>query len=215
MALEELAAQPLRLAGGDVEDRSLVPALHVALADFGQLNDTPVLLEEAGGAGERDELARAAERVLEARREQLVDRELGDELVEAQPVALVDRAQQAVCVAKARSRDRTHCGNLNGHGPRGPVPNVSVRPGPRGPGRSQIGYLVPAGAFEAACLAVSAAAAVESAESPVFVAASGAAGFGVAAGAGFEAVVVAGAAGLAAAAGFAASVEAGFAALAG
>ena len=65
MTLEELAAQPIRLAGGDLEDLRVVAAAHVALADLGQLDDAAVLLEEAGGAGERDELARAAECVLE------------------------------------------------------------------------------------------------------------------------------------------------------
>ena len=128
VTLEQLAAEPFGLAGGDVEHRVLVAAAHVALADLGQLDDAPVLVEQPRGAREGDELARAAERVLEPGREQILDGELGDELVEADAVALVDRAQQAVGVAKAGSRDRTHGGNLNGDGPRGPVPNVSVRP---------------------------------------------------------------------------------------
>ena len=67
-----------------------------------------------------------------------------------------DRAQQAVGVAKAGGRDRTHGGNLNGDGPRGPVPNVSVRPGPAGrrPARVTLSsdYLSPAGAPAAARL---------------------------------------------------------------
>ena len=128
MTLEQLAAQPLGLAGGDVEDRVLVAAAHVALADLGQLDDAPILVEQPRGAREGDELACAAERVLEPGREQILDGELGDELVEADAVALVDGAQQAVGVAKAGRRDRTHGGNLNGDGPRGPVQNVSVRP---------------------------------------------------------------------------------------
>ena len=36
--LAQLAAQPLGLVGGDVEDRRLVAGAHVALADLGQLD---------------------------------------------------------------------------------------------------------------------------------------------------------------------------------
>ena len=46
-------------------------------------------------------MAHPAERVLEVGREQLVEAELGDELVRAQPAALLDRAQEAVGVAQA------------------------------------------------------------------------------------------------------------------
>jgi len=94
--LVQLAAQPLGLVGGDVEDRGFIAGADVALADLGQLDAAAILVEEAGGAGEGDELARPAERVLESGWEQLLDRELGDELVEAQALALVDGAQEAV-----------------------------------------------------------------------------------------------------------------------
>ena len=49
-----------------------------------------------------------AERVLQIGREQLVEVELGDELVRAQPSALLDRAQEAVGVAQAGRGDGTH-----------------------------------------------------------------------------------------------------------
>ena len=66
----------------------------------------------------------AAERVLEVGREQLVEAELGDELVRAQPSALVDRAQEAMGVAQAGRGDGAH----------GPDPNgarAARRTGPR------------------------------------------------------------------------------------
>ena len=49
-----------------------------------------------------------AERVLEVGREQLLEAELGHELVRAQPSALVDRAQKAVSVTEAGRRDGAH-----------------------------------------------------------------------------------------------------------
>src|SRR5688572_27566845 len=49
-----------------------------------------------------------AERVLQVRREELLEAELGDELVRAQPSALVDRTQKAVSVTEAGRRDGAH-----------------------------------------------------------------------------------------------------------
>ena len=63
---------------------------------------------QPGGAREGDELPRPPERVLQAGREQVLDRELGDELVEPDALALVDRAQQPVRVAEAGGGDGTH-----------------------------------------------------------------------------------------------------------
>ena len=122
-------------SGATSKTRRRVAGADVALADVGQLDAAAILVEQPRGAGEGDELARAAERVLQPGREQLLDRELGDELVEAEALALVDRAQEAVGVAEARGWDRTHGPNLANPGRRGLVPNVSVRPGPAASGR--------------------------------------------------------------------------------
>ena len=53
-------------------------------------------------------MAQPAERVLEVGREQLLEAELGHELVRAQPSALVDRAQEAVRVSEAVRGDGAH-----------------------------------------------------------------------------------------------------------
>ena len=49
--------------------------------------------------------------------------------------ALIDRAQEAMGVTEAGGWDRTHGPNLANPGLRGPVPGVSVRPGPAADGR--------------------------------------------------------------------------------
>ena len=74
---------------------SAPPGVRVTTLDFGR-------------ARVGDEVAHAAERVLEIGREQLVQAELGHELVRAQPPALVDRPQEAMRVAEAVSRDGPH-----------------------------------------------------------------------------------------------------------
>ena len=108
MLLAQLTAQPLGLLRRDVERRVGVAGADVALADLGQLDDPAVLLDEPRGPREGDEVAHAAERVLQAGREQLVEVELRDELVRAQPAALVDRSEEAVGVAKAGRGDGAH-----------------------------------------------------------------------------------------------------------
>ena len=91
--LEQLAAQPVGLRARDGEHVRLVAGAHVALADLGQLDRPAVLLDEPGGPREGDELPCPPEGVLESGREQVLDRELGHELVEPDALALADRAQ--------------------------------------------------------------------------------------------------------------------------
>ena len=69
--LAQLTAQPLGLAGRDVERPGGVAGADVATADIGQLDRSVLVLHEPGGAGEREELPRAPQRVLEVRREEL------------------------------------------------------------------------------------------------------------------------------------------------
>ena len=121
-------AQPLGLGGRDVERALGVARAHVALAHVGQLDGAAVLVEQPGGAGEGDELPRPPQRVLEPGREQLLDRELGDELVEPEALALVDGAQQAVRVAEAGGGDGTHARTVPA------APRRAVQSGLRGLG---------------------------------------------------------------------------------
>ena len=81
---------------------------HVALADLGQLDDPAVLLDQPREPAEGDEVPHPPERVLQPGREQLVEVELGDELVRAQSPALLDRAQEAMGVAEAGRGDGAH-----------------------------------------------------------------------------------------------------------
>jgi hypothetical protein len=112
--LEQLAAQPVGLGAGDREPVAVVAGAHVALADLGQLDDAAVLLDQPRGAREGHELARSAERVVEAGREQVLAGELGQELLEPHTLALVDRPQQPVGLADAGGRDGTHRPTLTG-----------------------------------------------------------------------------------------------------
>ena len=106
--LAQLAAQPLGLLRGDLERCVGIARADVAAADVGQLDDSAVLLDEPGRAAVGDEVPQPAERVLEVRREQLLEAELGHELVRTQPSALVDRAQKAVSMTEVGRRDGTH-----------------------------------------------------------------------------------------------------------
>ena len=121
MALAQQPPQPLRLCGPDVERLARVARAHVALAHLGQLDGPAILVEQAGGTSERDELARAPERILESRRKQILDRELGDELVEPEALSLADRAQQAVRVAEAGGGDGAHERTVSARRMRGPA----------------------------------------------------------------------------------------------
>jgi hypothetical protein len=99
----------------------LVAGAHVALADLGQLDGPAVLFHEPRGARERHELPRPSQGVLESGREQVLDRELGHELVEADALALAYRAQKPVGLADAGGRDGTHRPNLTGDASARPV----------------------------------------------------------------------------------------------
>ena len=91
--------------------RVRVPRAHVALADLGQLYDAAVLLDEPGEPAEGDEVPQPAERVLQPGRKQLVEVELGDELVRAQSPALLDRSQETMGVAEAGRGNGAHARN--------------------------------------------------------------------------------------------------------
>ncbi len=90
--LAKLAAEPLGLLRRDLERVTGVAGADVAAAGLGQLDHAAILFDESGGARVGDEVAQPAERVLEIRREEFLEAELRDELVRAQPSALVDRA---------------------------------------------------------------------------------------------------------------------------
>jgi hypothetical protein len=128
--LAQQAAQPLGLRGPDVERLRRVARADVALAHVGQLDGAAVLVEQARGTGEGDELARPPQRVLQSRWEQVLDRELGDELVEPDALALVDGAQQPVRVAEAGGGDGTHAPTVSGGASRGPAPRDRIRTSP-------------------------------------------------------------------------------------
>ena len=113
---------------GETSNGALVVARpHVALAHVGQLDRAAILVEQPGRAGEGDELPRPPQRVLEPGREQLLDRELGDELVEPEALALVDGAQQAVRVAEAGGWDGTHRRTVSARRAPGPAPRPPLR----------------------------------------------------------------------------------------
>ena len=129
--LPQQAAQPFGLAGRDLERLLRVTGSHVALAHVGQLDRPAVLVDQPGRPREGDELARPPERVLERRREQLLDGELGHELVEPHTLALLDRAQQAMGVAEAGGGNGTHGRTVLARGPELVECRTWKRPTPR------------------------------------------------------------------------------------